>query len=137
MIKVLARVTYFFFLSILLLACSDDEDFSPLLGGTYEGYYYKSTPESRHLPIPLSLDFDKRNYTGICEDSLNHSVFMGQFSVEANIVTLTNGYNAVADTQWQQIMQGTYRYEIIDSTIHMSRDLQNGGIEGFRLTKKN
>lgn len=124
------------FFSVLLLSCSEDEDLVPLLGGAYEGYYYKSGSEAKTLPIPLSLEFDTYNYTGICEDSLNHSVFMGQFNVEDNHVTLSNGYNATEDSDWQQIMTGTYSYEIIDETIHMSRDLESGGIEGFRLSRK-
>ena len=107
-----------------------------MIAGAYEGYYYHSTPTTRTLPVTLSLSFDRRNYSGISEDTLQQSVFMGQFSVEGNEVTLTNGYNAIAESRWSHILSGTYRYEIIDETIHMSRDLESGGIEGFRLERK-
>ena len=119
----------------LLASCSEDDDLSPLLFGEYEGFYYLSSPEARALPIPLTLQFEKRNYTGLSQDSTSQSLFIGQFSVEGNKVTLQNGYNAVANSDWNRILSGTYTYEIIDETIHMSREYQEG-IEGFRLTKK-
>ncbi|WP_421869483.1 hypothetical protein [Marinoscillum sp.] len=119
----------------IFAACSEDDDLNPMFYGEYEGYYYKSTSAERALPVPLTLQFEKRNYTGLSEDSLSQSIFMGQFAIEKNQVRLTNGYNAVADSDWERILSGSYTFEIIDHTIHMSRDI-DGGMEGFRLTKK-
>ena len=120
---------------LLLSSCSEDDDLNPLLFGDYEGYYYHSSPEAKTLPVPLTLQFEKRNYTGLSQDSTSQSLFIGQFSVEGNKVSLMNGYNAIAESDWQRILSGTYTDEIIDQTIHMSREYDSG-IEGFRLTKK-
>ena len=136
MTKYLTKRLYYIVLLLGLISCSEDEDYEPTFGGSYTGYYYISTPTTRQLPIALTVEFDLGNYTGHSEDSVYHSVFMGQFTVDGNQVSLTNGFNAVEKSQWKRIMTGTYRYELIDETINMSRDLQDGGIEGFRLTKE-
>jgi len=131
------QLTIILSLTFFTLACREDDAISQafrLDEGTYEGVFYRSSPNARWAAADVTLTFEDGRFSGSSDQDKYPAICEGTYQlVESNRVIFSNDCIWTADFDWRFILDDEFQVTKRNQKLVITREYEGEVVDTYEL----